>query len=433
MPNLKFTCIKKTNPSNMNIRFYHGRKIDCNAQSNILIDPNLWSDKMQNLKPNVKQSVKQDYLPLIEALKKNIIKKFNIDFANGAIIDSKWLKKTIEEYYKRPDGKEDYSIFFIPFIQKFSDDSKTRLNTSTGKKISERTIQKYSSIKKIIEEYEEAKKVKLKITDINLYFHKNFTSYLKTVGNYSNTSIEKYISTIKGFVKEAKEYGFETNPEAESKKFTFKRDETIDTYLNINEINLIYNLDLKDNERLKNVRDLFIIGVWTGLRISDLKRINQFLFKKDRIVIAESQKTGVTIEIPIHQQVKSILEQNGNKMPNIISEQKFNLYIKEVCELAKINEQILGNIKNKKTNRKEKGYYPKYKLISSHTARRSFATNLYGKLPDNTIMAITGHRSHSQFMKYIKTTQNEHIEQVAKYWDEQDILVNGKTTLKAVN
>lgn len=432
MANIKLTCIKKSNPSNLNLRFYHGRNIDCNAQSHILINPQDWSEKMQNFKPNTKKEIKDTFSPLIENLKNEIFQKFNLDFAKGVIINSKWLSKVIEDYYKRPEGKEDYSVFFAPFIQKFSDDSETRINPNTGKIISTRTIQKYSSIKNMIEEYEERKKLKLKITDINLNFHKNFTSYLKTVGKYSNTSIEKYISTIKGFVKEAKEYGFETNPEAESKKFTFKRDEPIDTYLNLQEIDLIYNLDLSKDEKLRNVRDLFIIGVWTGLRISDLKRINHFLFKKDTIVISETQKTGSIIEIPIHKQVRETLSRNNNQLPRIISEQKFNLYIKDVCELAKISEMILGNVKDEKTNRKVKGYYPKYKLISSHTARRSFATNHYGKLPDNTIMAITGHKSHSQFMKYIKTTQKEHIDEVAKFWEQQDELKNSKAVLKQV-
>ena len=434
MATIRFRCVGKNNPANLNIRFISGKKIECNAQSHILIDPNLWSETMQNFKPNVKIEVKKKYLPLIENLKSEIITKFNSDYSKGEKINSDWLRKVIAKFYERPEGKDDFEVYFAPFIEKFAKDSEKRLNPISGKIISPRTIQKYNTIKKLIVEYEVTKKTRLKITDINLEFHKNFTSHLKTVKNYSNTVIEKNISTIKGFVKEAKEYGYKTNPEAESKKFTFRRDEPIDTYLNVDEIDLIFNLDLTNNERLDKVRDAVIIGVWTGLRISDLKRINQFLFKKDTIVIAETQKTGTTVEIPIHPQVRSILQKRGNNLSDIvISEQKFNLYIKELCEKVGLNEIILGNIKNPETNRKEKGYYPKYKLISSHSLRRSFASNHIGHLPENTIMAITGHKSHSQFMKYVKTTQNEHIQKVAKYWEQQDELKNAKPTLKVVN
>ncbi|MDR3026616.1 tyrosine-type recombinase/integrase [Chryseobacterium sp.] len=432
MASIKFSCIKKGNPSSLNIRFYHGRNIDCNAQSHILINPNDWSEKMQKFKPNTDIRIKNEFNPLIENLKNEIIRKFNIDYSKGDIINSKWLSKVVNDFYKRPEGIEDYKIFFAPFIENFAKESETRVNTITGKVISPRTIQKYRTIKNQIEDFEQIRKVRLKITDINLDFHRQFTSYLKTDKKYSNTLIEKNISTIKGFVKEAKEQGLEINHEVESKKFTFRRDEPIDTYLSVSEIDLIYNLDFSQNERLDNVRDLFIIGVWTGLRISDLKRINSFLFNKNSIVISETQKTGAIIEIPIHQQVRKILTKRNNQLPHIISEQKFNEYIKEVCKEAGIDEMTLGNIKNPDTNRKEKGYYPKFKLISSHTARRSFATNHYGNLPDNTIMAITGHKSHSQFMKYIKTTQKEHIEQVAKYWEQQDELKNEKHILKKI-
>lgn len=433
MANIKFSCIKKSNPSNLNIRFYHGRNIDCNAKSNILLNPSDWSDKMQKLKPNTDINVKNYINPLLENLKKEIMMRFNIDYSKGDIINSKWLNKVIESLNKRPEGVEEYKIYFASFIENFAEESETRVNTRSGKIISPRTIQKYKTVKSVIQEFERLKKTRLKITDIDLTFHRQFVSFLTTEKKYSKTVIEKNISTIKGFIKEAKEQKLETNTEAESKKFTFSRDEPIDTYLNIDEINLVFNLDLSNNEKLDNVRDLFIIGLWTGLRISDLSRLQHFLFNEDKIIVSETQKTGDTIEIPIHSQVRYILTKRNNQLPKIISSQKYNEYIKDVCALAGITEMVLGNIKNPKTNRKEKSYYPKYKLISSHTARRSFATNHYGKIPDRTIMAITGHKSHAQFMKYIKTTQKEHIEQIAKYWDSQNEIVEPKPILKSIN
>jgi len=433
MANIKFSCIKKSNPSNLNIRFYHGRNIDCNAKSDILVNPIDWSEKMQKFKPNADIEVKSQFMPLVENLKKEILRMFTLDYTKGEVINSKWLTKVVNDYHKRPEGIEEHRIYFGEFIENFAKESEVRLNNKSGKVISPRTIQKYNTVKRIIREYENLKKVRLKIIDIDLYFHRQFVSFLKIEKKYSNTVIEKNISTIKGFIKEAKEQKLETNSEAESSKFTFRRDEPIDTYLNKEEINLIFDLDLSADEKLDNARDLFIIGLWTGLRISDLSRIQHFLFNENRIVVAETQKTGSTVKIPIHAQVKYVLSKRNNQVPRIISSQKFNEYIKQVCKKAEIDEIILGNIKNPKTNRKEKGHYPKWKLISSHTCRRSFATNLYGEQDDATIMAITGHKSHSQFMKYIKTTQEEHVEKLAKYWDLQNEIQTPKPTLKSVN
>lgn len=419
MANIKFNIISKQNPANLNVRFYHGKQIDCNAKSNILIDPKLWSNKMQSLKPSVDKNLKSVYLKKIDKLKKVIILSFNEDFSNGVIINSKWLDSIIKESYNRPSNKPDYEIYLCEYIEKYIKDSKTRLNSKTGKAIAVKTRTRYNNTLNKIKEYQEFSNSRIKLVDVNLGFHKEYTNFLKVTHKYANTFIQKNISQLKTFIREAKSEGFETNSDIENKKFTFAKDETIDTYLNKHEINAIFNLNFKDNERLDNVRDLLVIGLWTGLRISDLKRISEFHFSSNTILISGTEKTDNIVEIPIHPQVKSILKKRKGVLPSVISDQKFNEYIKEVCLEAGFTQKILGKLKNPKTNRKEKGYFPKYKLISSHTCRRSFATNLYGKIDDKTIMAITTHKSHSQFMSYIKTTQKEHVEKLADYWKNE--------------
>jgi hypothetical protein len=91
--------------------------------------------------------------------------------------------------------------------------------------------------------------------------------------------------------------------------------------------------------------------------------------------------------------------------------------MKELCKKVGIDQTVMGGKMNPETRRKDKGYYPKYELITTHTNRRSFATNLYGKLPNQTIMAITNHKSEQQFIKYVKTTQEEHFEKLQDYWN----------------
>lgn len=430
MANIKFYAKTKSNPVNLNIRFYHGRKIECYAPSNILIDPKLWSNKLQDLKKLVDRETKDHYQPKINHLRNEIIKRFNEDFSNGDEINSLWLKNLVSEIYKRPSDENDYRIFLIPFIKKYIEESEHRINPKTGKKIAYRTIQKYRTTLKQIQEFEQYQKAKFKITDVNLSLHKDFTTYLKLEMNYSNTMIEKIISQLKGFIKGAKEKGYDYNTDIESSKFTFRRDETIETYLNEKEIDIIYNLDLTENERLNNAKSLFIIGLRTGLRISDLKRINQFLFSKDRIIVSATEKTGATVEIPLHPQVKAVLKERNGKLPRIISEQRFNDYIKEICKLAGFTEQILGYKRNPDTNRKERGYFPKNELVSSHICRRSFASNLWGKLDHKTIMQVTGHKALSSFEKYIRISQSEKVEKLAEYWEQQNELKNSKPQLK---
>ena len=201
--------------------------------------------------------------------------------------------------------------------------------------------------------------------------------------------------------------------------FSFIRDKTIDTFLDTSEIELVYNLDLSDNLELDNVRDLFIVGLWTGLRISDLKRINSFDFSTENIRILETEKTNVYVEIPIHKHLKSILIKRNGQLPQM-SDQHFNRKVKDVCEKAGITKVILGNLKDPTINRKVKNFYPKYKLISSHTCRRSFISNHYGKIPDKTLMSISAHKSVAQFLSYVKTSSEDQAKELSDLWKNEE-------------
>ena len=123
--------------------------------------------------------------------------------------------------------------------------------------------------------------------------------------------------------------------------------------------------------------------------------------------------------LPIHKHVKEILNKRNGEFPREITQQRLNDYIKEVCKMVGFNEVIEGAIPviYGTVTRKTKGMYPKYKLIGTHTARRSFATNHYGELPTNVIMSATGHSSEKTFMQYIKTTKKEHAETLRKHWE----------------
>lgn len=117
-------------------------------------------------------------------------------------------------------------------------------------------------------------------------------------------------------------------------------------------------------------------------------------------------------------------------MPYPISEQKLNDYVKEVCKKVGIDEVVEGSKMDPETKRKVKGLYPKYELISTHTCRRSFATNLYGKLPTHAIMAITGHTKESTFLKYIKMTEKENANILKSYWEKTIVEEVDKPVMK---
>ncbi len=111
------------------------------------------------------------------------------------------------------------------------------------------------------------------------------------------------------------------------------------------------------------------------------------------------QKTKNPATVPI---MKTYIEEFiKNEFPYKISIQKFNEYLKDLCQECKINEPTKGNLFDNKTNRKKLGTYPKYELISSHICRRSFATNYYKLIPTPILMEITAHSKESMFLEYI--------------------------------
>lgn len=199
-----------------------------------------------------------------------------------------------------------------------------------------------------------------------------------------------------------------------SKKFKVLKEDSDSVYLNEEEITRLYNLDLSKTERLDKTRDLFIIGCWTGLRFGDLSQVNRDNIKDDFLTV-RTKKTDQKIVIPLHHLVKSTLEKYNYSLPRLISNQKLNDYLKEICEMAEINEDTVKSMTKggKTSSTKNK----KFDLITSHTARRSFATNQYLRgVPSRLIMMITGHKTETVFLKYIKVTAQEEAERLKEMW-----------------
>ena len=96
--------------------------------------------------------------------------------------------------------------------------------------------------------------------------------------------------------------------------------------------------------------------------------------------------------------------------------------MKEVCKIAEINDRVLKSIT--KGGKKQTTMHEKWELVSSHTARRSFATNLYNSgFPAVSIMQITGHRTESAFLKYIKVSKEEHAKMLMTHWQKNGNLL----------
>ena len=308
----------------------------------------------------------------------------------------------------------------LSFTELFIKESESGKRLSDkGTPIQPNTIKIYRTLKKNLIEFKTSKRYNLNFENIDLAFFEDYKEYMTFEKKYATNTLAKHIRVLKVIMNEAVERNL-TRVAFTGKRYKAKTEQTETVYLDKGELKTLYELDLSKNSRLERVRDLFLVGCWTGLRFSDFNNISPKDIKADFIEI-KTQKTQKTVIVPIHPYVKMIMKKYSgkteNSLPPTISNQKMNEYLKDVAQKAKFNELI--SLQYTKAGKQVTTDVLKHELISSHTARRSFATNMYlDNFPTISIMAITGHTTESSFMKYIRVTPKEHAEKLRIHWNE---------------
>lgn len=192
------------------------------------------------------------------------------------------------------------------------------------------------------------------------------------------------------------------DPIYSSKDFKKIQEETFDIYLTEEELKKIYNLKLTG--RFDLTRDWFILDCYTGLRVSDLKLLTDKNLHGGFITIA-NEKTDEKVIIPVHPFVAAILKKYKGFPPKI-SDVELNKSIKLIAEKAKIKDKVLYSIT--KGGKREDHYLKKWEMVSNHTARRSFITNLLKIGTPHTItMKLTGIKSMNTLLRYNKLSADE--------------------------
>lgn len=178
----------------------------------------------------------------------------------------------------------------------------------------------------------------------------------------------------------------------------------------------MFNLDLSNNPRLDRVRDLFLIGCYSGLRFSDFIRIRpDYIIREDGVEMIQifTKKTDTEVVIPLVPELKTILEKYNYHSPKSLSNQKMNEYLKEIFRKAKFNQEIL--VKKSIGGQIQEIVHKKHELAQSHMARRSFATNFYHLgIPAAHLMLVTGHSTEKQFFDYINIDKIKNAKAMAK-------------------
>jgi len=383
------------------------------------IHPDKWDKGQQRAKLNRRTPELADLnlrLDRMESEAKRILTNYRNQHGDQ-LPTAEVLRDLLNQYLNRaaPRQKE---TSLLGFIERYIAESET------SKRVSEVTIRSYRVVLKKLQEFSRQRKEyrALDFDKINLDFYADFMGWLTKQG-YAANYIGNHIKILKSFLNEATERGINAKLDFRSRRFKKITEETSAIYLDVDELKTLLALDLSHAPRLDRVRDLFLVGCWTGLRFSDFTRLHpRHLTPDGEFIEIETQKTSEKVVIPVHPVVRAVFAKYEGKTPNslplAISNQRMNDFLKEVAQLAGLDSPV--------EERMTKGGFrvttdvPKWQLVTTHTARRSFATNQYLMGLDSlTIRAITGHRTERAFLKYIKVTPKEHARKMKEFWAER--------------
>ncbi|WP_262250099.1 site-specific integrase [Parapedobacter soli] len=241
--------------------------------------------------------------------------------------------------------------------------------------------------------------------DIGMDFYYRFKDMVESQ-DHTPGYFGTLVKCLKTIMESARHEGYHNNTGYKDRKFIKPQPETENTiYLNSAQLDTLAGLDLSDKPHLDRSRDLFLIGAYTGLRFSDYSTVEPKHIDGDFIRI-KTQKTGERVAIPIMDNLRAVLDKNGGRAPESISIQKLNEHLKTLGELAGFTQEVdfVDYVKGKRVLKK----VAFYSLIGTHTARRSFATNMFELgIPTLLIMAITGHRTEKAFLTYIRKNNED--------------------------
>lgn len=408
--------IRSNANKNVAIKVYlsTGRNNLIELNTGFTINPKDWSEKTNRPKQNIDEN--KELFNELKKLDSYIFRRLNKDLAKGVLIDKFWLQTQIDNCFERVE-KTDTGLL-KNHIQYIIDNANTRKVSGRSKiGISESRVKGYETFKKVIEDYEKTTlKKQVHFLDINKTFVDKFTNWLINKKNYSKNYAGKQIDNLKTVCLDAEKMEIKINPYAKQiQGFSETNEERFIVTLSFDELEQIRTCEKIINEAHINARKWILIGCEIGQRGGDLLNITKenIRYKGGRMyldLIQQKTKKSITIGI-INPHVIDILE---NDFPYKVSSQKLNEHIKKVCEIAEINEIVEGKKLNpnaKKENpesmRKIRDFYPKWELVTSHSFRRSFATNYYKKIPTAVLIGITGHSKESLFLDYINKSEDK--------------------------
>lgn len=269
--------------------------------------------------------------------------------------------------------------------------------------IAPKTLKTYTLYRNKLQEFEADKKYHIDYNTINQLFFDLYKNYILTEKNLGWNTFVTAIKKLKFFMN----WSLDKNYHSETgfKDFSATEKEPTIVFLTMDELDTLYHFDFK-NQRLNQARDKFCFGCFTGLAYADLDSLT-FEHINNGTLTKYRQKTKNLLNIELPAPAQEIVKRYQGKYKALpkLSADKMNKYIRECCEKAGIDtptiyKDFTGGITTEKIE-------PKHKLISSHSARKTFITNFYNETKDVWLTKQNAGISQDKTLRRYKGTNKE--------------------------
>ena len=382
------------------------------------IDAAKWDADKQRVKNGcsnkLKQSASEINASLLEYYTEiqSIFKRFEVE---DVIPTPEQIKEAFNALHKpvseEPKTKE--KVLPCDFFQVFDDfvEDCGRQNNWTDS-----TFEKFAAVKNHLTNFREG----LTFEFFDERGLNDYVGYLRDVKEMRNTTIGKQLSFLKWFLRWAYKKGVHQNNAYDSYKPKLKSTQKKIIFLTWNELNRLREFKIPSNKQaLERVRDVFLFQCFTGSRYSDVFNLRRSDIKGDHIEVT-TVKTSDSLIIELNNHSKAILDKykdvafEDDKVLPVITNQKMNDYLKELAELAGIDEPVRQTYY--RGNERIDEVTPKYALLGTHAGRRTFICNALALgIPPQVVMKWTGHNDYKAMKPYIDIADDIKANAMSKF------------------
>lgn len=395
---------------------YAGNRIE--FTTGYRIDASKWDEKSQRVKNGCTNKLKQTASEINSDLNEystciqNIFKEFEVLEITP---ETSQIKDAFNKKYKKnqneEESKEDIPTFtFFSIFDEFVKECGIQNNWT------ESTYKKFKTVKNHLIQFD----AELTFESLDESRLTDYVNYLRNKKDFRNSSIEKQLKFVKWFLRWSTKKEYNNNNAFDAFKPKLKTTQKKVIFLTWNELSKLREYPIPETKKyLERVRDIFLFCCFTGLRYSDVFNLKRTDVKENHIEVT-TVKTADSLIIELNNHSKGILEKykdvhfEHNKVLPVITTQKVNDYLKELGELAGIDEPVRETYY--KGNRRIDEVTPKYALLSTHAGRRTFICNALSLgIPAQVVMKWTGHSDYKAMKPYIDIADDIKANAMSKF------------------